>query len=303
MSDKQSDRALSCAIQTVLFENPVRSVERMLIGVERAAAVAATRHPNGNISVWLGDCSPRPLLSPAQISALQAAVPALDISYEHFDTNLGHAAAQNRLAGRHNADYVVTMNPDVVLAPDALDRLLNVMTSDASIGIVDGKQLPLEHPKIFDRHTGETSWCSGALSLVRGQAFRAVEGFDSDAFFMHGDDVDLSWRLRQAGWKAMHHPGAVGFHDRRLSRSASMVPSVLERHYSAESALMLAYLWGATERLAQLRRGCQTGDDHVLAEALISFDAKRTSGTLRSPEAHPPPVVSFDGDTYGGHRW
>jgi GT2 family glycosyltransferase len=53
----------------------------------------------------------------------------------------------------------------------------------------------------------EVSFASGAALAVRREAWDAVGGFD-DAYFMYGEDVDLSLRLRLAGWGVGIAPGA-----------------------------------------------------------------------------------------------
>lgn len=47
--------------------------------------------------------------------------------------------------------------------------------------------------------TGDVPWVVGACFLVRRDAWDGVGGFDED-YFLYFDDVDLCWRLRQAGW-------------------------------------------------------------------------------------------------------
>jgi N-acetylglucosaminyl-diphospho-decaprenol L-rhamnosyltransferase len=47
--------------------------------------------------------------------------------------------------------------------------------------------------------SGEVPWVVGACFLVRRAAWDDVGGFDS-GYFLYFEDVDLCWRLRQAGW-------------------------------------------------------------------------------------------------------
>ena len=35
-----------------------------------------------------------------------------------------------------------------------------------------------------------------------------------ESFFMYKDDTDVSWRIRRAGWKVLHHPSLLGYHCR-----------------------------------------------------------------------------------------
>jgi len=85
------------------------------------------------------------------------------------------------------------------------------MKKDPKVGMVEGKQMPHEHPKEYDKKTLETSWCSGACVLIRRTALDQTGLFD-DRFFMYCEDVDLSWRMWQMGWKCLHQPKATILH-------------------------------------------------------------------------------------------
>jgi hypothetical protein len=73
------------------------------------------------------------------------------------------------------------------------------------------RQIPYEHPKDYDPVTLDTEWCSGAAVLLRTTALRAEGGFEP-RIFMYGEDVDLSWRLRCAGWRLRYLPRCAVVH-------------------------------------------------------------------------------------------
>src|SRR5262249_49586188 len=101
---------------------------------------------------------------------------------------------------------------DTELPPDTIARLHEIAAGDdARVAAWEARQLPHEHPKDYDPVTGETAWCSGACVLLRRAAFDAVGGFDP-AYFLYGEDVDLSWRLRAAGWRLRYVPRATVRH-------------------------------------------------------------------------------------------
>jgi GT2 family glycosyltransferase len=115
--------------------------------------------------------------------------------------NNGFARGVNLLAAQSTAEFMFLLNPDSRLEKDCLETLLARAQSDERIGICEARQSPREHWKAWDKTTGETSWCSGAASLIRRKAFDEAQGFDERLFFMYCEDVDLSWRLWQKGWK------------------------------------------------------------------------------------------------------
>jgi N-acetylglucosaminyl-diphospho-decaprenol L-rhamnosyltransferase len=51
----------------------------------------------------------------------------------------------------------------------------------------------------------------GACLLLRRSAFDAIGGFDARQW-MYAEDLDLGWRLRDAGWVTRYEPGAVVAH-------------------------------------------------------------------------------------------
>lgn len=126
--------------------------------------------------------------------------------------NVGFGAGHNRAASATSAPFLFVLNPDTELAPDTIAQLHAVAAGDdARVAAWEARQLPYEHPKHYDPVTLETGWCSGACVLFRRVAFDAVGGFDP-AYFLYCEDVDLSWRLRAAGWRLRYVPRATVRH-------------------------------------------------------------------------------------------
>jgi GT2 family glycosyltransferase len=126
--------------------------------------------------------------------------------------NVGFGVGHNRAAAATSAPFLFVLNPDTSLGPDTIARLHAAAgADDARVAAWEARQLPYEHPKDYDPVTLETSWCSGACVLFRRAAFDAVGGFDP-AYFLYCEDVDLSWRLRAAGFKLRYVPRATVHH-------------------------------------------------------------------------------------------
>ena len=83
------------------------------------------------------------------------------------------------------------------------------------VGYVGGDGLPDRALEI-----GPIPSASGAGVLYRANALREVGLFDA-TFFMYHEDVDLSWRLRLAGWEILLMPDAVMFHDYEFAPNAA----------------------------------------------------------------------------------
>ncbi len=157
--------------------------------------------------------------------------------------NNGFARGMNLLARQGNGDFLFLLNPDAELEDGCLETLLKRAQSDSTIGICEARQWPKEHPKTHDAATGETSWCSGAAALIRRQAFEQAEGFDEHLFFMYCEDVDLSWRLWNTGWKCIYVPDAVIRH-----YTQDLAPAkrrTRENYFTFRNSLFLFYRYGA----------------------------------------------------------
>ena len=149
--------------------------------------------------------------------------------------NEGFAAGQNRAIRSSSAAWVLSLNPDALLNPGFLARLLEAAELDPRAGAICGKLLsigagfaPLAEPLIdstgiyvtpamrhFDRgwHQRDEGDChqpeyvfgaSGAAALYRRDMIEDIsidgEFFDTD-FFSYREDADVAWRAQLLGWR------------------------------------------------------------------------------------------------------
>ncbi len=154
--------------------------------------------------------------------------------------NVGFGRAHNAAVARGSAPFVLLLNQDCILEPDVLEPLLDAAHAGPDdVAAWELRQIPYEHPKAYDPATLETPWASAAALLVRRSAFESVGGFDA-RFFMYGEDVDLSWRLRARGWRLLYQPKfAVVHHTYR--RAAEVKPVQVFGGVAASLALRARY--------------------------------------------------------------
>jgi GT2 family glycosyltransferase len=130
--------------------------------------------------------------------------------------NTGFGNAVNALLAITRGDFVLTVNPDAYLAPDALAVVFAAMhearEQEHRVGGWEIRQTPYEHPKAYDPVSQHTRWISGAACIYRRSALAEVGGFEP-RIFMYSEDVDLSWRLGARGWKLRYVPSAQCWHD------------------------------------------------------------------------------------------
>jgi len=148
--------------------------------------------------------------------------------------NLGFAAAANQGAAGSSADYILFLNPDTRVTPDAIGAAAKLLAFEPRAGICGVKMknlagatsrscarfprprhfltkalgldrfLPGRFTNFFMREWDhETSrWVDhviGAFYLVRRALFEQLSGFD-ERFFVYLEDLDFSLRAREAGW-------------------------------------------------------------------------------------------------------
>lgn len=164
------------------------------------------------------------------------------------EENPGYGAAANQAIAGCNTSYVLLLNSDTRLQPGSLEALSSYLDHQPEAAIVgprlvnlDGSLQPscyqfptplhllLEEstlsryfgriPFLRDRYlrtwphntARSVPWVLGAALAIRRQAFVDIGGFDS-SFFMYAEEIDLSYRLRESGWRTHFTPGATVTH-------------------------------------------------------------------------------------------
>ncbi len=286
-------------VQTVRYLNGVDEL-RLSLNSIGAAVVNARRHGLiGDVTVAHGDASDVALdIGAREEFAALGRDNGFAYEYVFFDENTGSAHGQNLLAEQFPAAWQFVTNPDVVFGGDMLTHLWR-RTGDETIGILEARQLPLALPKAYDVDTGITSWASGTCSLVRGDVWREIGGYDDDSFFLYCDDVDMSWRVRMAGYTVVHVPQARVFHDKRLALPGEPALTPHEFHYSAIGAFMMACKWGTAHDVEAVRRNV-SGPQYVDVRRAI---AERTAQhRLPTPVPGAATVAEFTPDGSFGRK-
>jgi len=297
--------APSLSVQTILYGHGPDDLARFLNGLGAAVRVARREGALGPVGLAIGDCSAEPVVPADRLATLADQVTSAGIGnfeYRFFGENLGSAGGHNTLFRELGGETVLIVNPDVYAMPDLLAPLLERMAEPA-VGIVEARQVPLEHPKSFDLATGDTSWASTACALVDGTVLSDLGGFDHESFFLYCDDVDLSWRARLAGRRVVYEPAACVFHDKRLDPAGQVVTGEAEVYYSAEAALMMAWKYSRDDLVEEWGAGLLTTGSDAHARAVEAFRSRRADGRL--PEQLDPAgdVAQFVGYAYARHRF
>lgn len=293
-------------VQTVLYNNQKDALIRSLDSIKKALEVSCfyTKEFN-NVRVYYGDASPTRIFSDKEIEKLnQKYREVFSVNYTYFNCNTGTSKGHNLLAKNCDTDYLILMNPDVIFSPRFLIEVMKPFHNDnLNVGMVEGRQTPIEHPKEYDINTNETSWSSGACSVVKTEIFHQVSGYDEKTFFMYCDDVDLSWRIRLLGKKIIYQPLAPVFHAKRLSSKGQWQATSAEAYYSAEAALLMAYKWSNPKLLSKLILNFKSSKDENLIKALNSFQERKEKNLLPKQICQGHKVATFINGNYTEHRF
>lgn len=300
-------------VQTILYNTELSSLRMAYFALANAAKNAEKRCSIESVQIVYGDCSPAPILSDAILEEWRHELGeenAVSCEYHYFGQNLGSARGHNSLMNRAEGVFaqdgagglLVIMNPDVKLAGDALVHLIETL-GRPQVGIVEARQLPIEHAKHYDEKTGETSWISTATALTRSKTFWEINGFDSDTFFLYCDDVDFSWRIRELGLKAIFQPASVIFHDKRLNIKGEWSATAAEAYYSAEAALFLTHKWSRHDLTRKYLAYFKLSSEPVLLKAAAEFESRREGNRLPEPRDPSHQIGQFVGLEYAKHRF
>lgn len=164
------------------------------------------------------------------------------------EENLGFGRAVNLGAAGTEANWIAVANADIAVRPGAIDALLEAGDRDPGAGALaprlvlpDGRTQhsvfgfpTVPHVLVWatgayrgwrglaDRMAMEghwdterarrVPWAVAAFLLVRRSAWEQVGGFD-ERHWMYAEDLDLGWRLRDAGWATRYEPRAAVDHE------------------------------------------------------------------------------------------
>ncbi|RFM23507.1 MAG: glycosyltransferase [Candidatus Thermochlorobacter aerophilum] len=156
--------------------------------------------------------------------------------------NLGFSKANNQALRRCRGRYVLVLNPDTLVQEDTFRKMIAFMEQDPTIGAAGCKLLNADGsfqlscrrsfptPEVsfykiiglsalfpqsrrFARYnltylpidaTYEVDALMGAFMFIRREVLEQVGLFD-ESFFMYGEDLDLCYRIKQAGWKIYYY--------------------------------------------------------------------------------------------------
>ena len=167
------------------------------------------------------------------------------IVYLKQETNLGFAKGCNSGAQIAQGKYLIFLNNDTEVFPEAIETLISVAARNSGIGVVGCRLLypnrtiqhvgmalnsnldwlhvfrgyPAEHPAVMERKAFQA--VTGACFLIPKELFFQVNQFD-EGYLNSYEDIDLCFKVRAAGRSVIYEPNAVLFHLEGMSSGRSV---------------------------------------------------------------------------------
>lgn len=160
-----------------------------------------------------------------------------------LEENYGFTGGYNRALKQIKAKYYCLLNTDVEVTENWIEPIINLMEGDEKIAVCQPKLLSyteknkfeyagaaggfidyLGYPfcagRIFDtieedkgqyNEIQEIFWASGAAFFIKSELYHQFGGFDEN-YFAHFEEIDLCWRLKNAGYKIYCNPNSIVYH-------------------------------------------------------------------------------------------
>lgn len=169
-----------------------------------------------------------------------------DVNLIENNLNLGFSVANNLALSKFKSRYALILNPDTKILPGTLKRMVEFMNQNPQAAAASCRVEKEDGSLDWASHRGfPTPWASfkyyflkddslyhltnrkmdlphevdsivGAFFLVRKSVLDAVGLFD-EKFFMYGEDLDLCFRIKKAGYKVMYVPDVKVIHYKGIS--------------------------------------------------------------------------------------
>ncbi|MEO6407070.1 MAG: glycosyltransferase family 2 protein [Ferruginibacter sp.] len=230
--------------------------------------------------------------------------------------NVGFGKANNQALANAKGEYILFLNPDTIVAEDSLTKCIQYFETHkqaAAIGIhmIDGAGFFLREskrsfpsplasfsqmiglaatfpgskifalyyaPQLAENQSGKVDVLAGAFIMVRKKILDKTGGFDED-FFMYGEDIDLSYRIQQAGFENHYFAGTSIIHFKGESTQQNKesynrdfynaMRLFIHKHYKQQKALSLFMKPGITVAAFVAKRKKQFSKHNKLLEPLI----------------------------------
>ena len=171
------------------------------------------------------------------------------VQFYWLSENLGFAKACNLGLKRSKGEHILFLNPDTIVSEDCFEKCIDFFKSHPQAGALGVRMIDesghflkeskrafpspatslfkltglarlFAHSEAFAKYylgnlsegqTHEVDVLAGAFMMIKKTVLDITGGFD-EAFFMYGEDIDLSYRIQKQGYKNYYYPGVTILH-------------------------------------------------------------------------------------------
>ena len=199
-------------------------------------------HQEVEMEVWIVDNAS----TDDSIEKVKKLKTSFKINYILNDQNLGFGKAHNQVLKNLKSEFVLILNPDVELEKGNLAGVISYMDASPEVGAATGEIILGNGQIDLTAHRGfPTPWASfkyfllkddslyhltyknmhqihevdaisGAFFMTKKSVLDKIGYFDED-YFMYAEDIDLSFRIKQAGFKIIYIPSIKILHHKGIS--------------------------------------------------------------------------------------
>jgi len=217
------------------------------------------------------------------------------------EENVGYGAAVNLVAERTETEWLAAANEDIEVRSGAIQCLLDAALDRPDVALLaprlelpDGSTQHSVHPfptlwlaLVFNLGLHRLSrafadqlciegywnparprpvdWAMATFLLARRAAWEEIGGFDP-AQWMHAEDLDIAWRMRQAGWRTRYEPSAEVFHVGSAASKKAFGDELMTRFMAA------SYGWQARRRSPAVARAIALLNCAGVAARLVALE-------------------------------
>ena len=218
-----------------------------------------------------------------------------------LERRTGKAANDSRLLREARGDFCLLLNEDSEPLSGATAAVLEALRGDPGAAVAGallldpaGRPQPCAwrlpslgtalagalflHRRLVVESGGsqiaEVGWVQSAAMLVRRQA-AAEAGFFDEEFFVYSDETDLCKRLRDAGWRVLHVPGAEAVHHEQLASDLASARRRIVEFHRGRDRYMRKHHSAATAAIVRVLSAWTYLPRALAALALPRHDARR----------------------------
>jgi len=203
------------------------------------------------------------------------------VSFIPFKKNTGYAKIVNAGLGKAQGDFLLVLNADIIVAKDALSKMIEYLDQNSEIGVLGPQLLNFNNTvqasyfrfhrpmTIFYRRTWlgrlpwgkkelakfemkevdkskifESDWILGAALMIKKEALAQV-GLMDERFFMYFEDTDWCRRFWKKKWKVVYFPEAKmhHYHGRASKKSNALSDVFINKYLWIHMSSALKYFW------------------------------------------------------------